>query len=76
MEWYKSRSAQRPEETDTTSSEKYNYARKNIVEVTENEETYFEYDEVKIQKEDWGLYLDLVQAKADIEYLNMVTEEL
>lgn len=76
MEWYKSRSSERPSETDTTSSEKYNYVRKNIVEVNEEEGTYFEYDEAKVLKEDWGIYLELIQAKADIEYLNMVTEDM
>lgn len=76
MEWYKSRSTERPSETDTTSSEKYNYVRKNIVEVNEEEGAYFEYDEAKVLKEDWGIYLELIQAKADIEYLNMVTEDM
>lgn len=36
----------------------------------------YEYKEAAILKEDWGVYLDLVQAQADIEYLNMITEEL
>ena len=60
MNWYHSESATRPLETDTTSSKKYNYVRRNITEVqrTENEEiiTMYEYDECKILKEDWGLY--------------------
>lgn len=76
MEWYKSRSSEQPSETDTTSSEKYNYVRKNIVEVNEEEGDYFEYEEAKVLKEDWGIYLELIQAKADIEYLNMVTEDM
>lgn len=70
-----------PQEIDTTSSRKYNYVRRNIVEVEREQEdgttlTMYEYEETQVLKEDWGLYLDLVQAQADIEYLNMITEEL
>lgn len=70
-----------PQEIDTTSSRKYNYVRRNIVEVEREQEdgttlTMYEYEEIQVLKEDWGLYLDLVQAQADIEYLNMITEEL
>lgn len=76
MEWITSASAQRPEDIDTESSEVYNYVRKDIEEVEENGFTSFVYKEAKIQKEDWGLYLDLAQAQADIDYLTMITEGL
>ena len=80
MEWYKAESTTRPQETDLTSSRKFNYVRKDITEVERESEgeviTMYEYEEAAILKEDWGVYLDLVQAQADIEYLNMITEEL
>lgn len=81
MNWRKAESTVLPQEIDTTSSRKYNYVRRNIVEVEREQEdgttlTMYEYEEIQVLKEDWGLYLDLVQAQADIEYLNMITEEL
>ena len=80
MNWYKSESAIMPLDTDTTSSEVYNYVRRNI-ETEEREEngetiTMYVYEEAKVLKADWGLYLDLSQAQADIDYLNMITEDL
>lgn len=80
MEWYKAESSNRPLEVDTESSKKYNYVRKNIEETqreSDGEATIvFVYDECKVLKEDWGLYLELAQAQADIDYLNMITEDL
>ncbi len=37
--------------------------------------TVWNYQEAKIAKEDWGMYLALEQARADIDYLTMITEE-
>ena len=37
--------------------------------------TVYNYDELKVEKSSWALYLDLEQARADIDYLNMITEE-
>lgn len=81
MEWYVVRSTVRPEEVDTESSKIYNYARKNVVETKETSDqgeeiTVFIYEETKIPKESWGMYEELLQAQADIEYLNMITEDL
>ena len=76
MNWYKGESAIRPLETDTESSKVYNYVRKNIKEDEREGMTVFVYDECKIIKESWGLYLDLAQAQADIDYLTMITEGL
>lgn len=54
--------------------------RRNIEEVAREQDgetvTMFEYEECKVPKESWGLYLELAQAKADIDYLNMITEEI
>lgn len=80
MEWINSQSAERPAEFDDTSSKIYNYARRNIEEATVEEPgggtmTIFNYEELKVEKENWPLYIALEQAKADIDYLNMITEE-
>lgn len=80
MEWYNAQSAEKPETMDTTSSQQYNYARRNIEETQiENQDgaklTVYNYEEAKVPKESWGLYLELVQQRADIDYLSMVTEE-
>ena len=80
MNWYRSESAVMPLEIDTESSNTYNYVRRNVEEVEreENGETIkmYTYEESKVLKADWGLYLDLTQAQADIDYLNMITEDL
>ena len=80
MNWYKAESAIMPFEIDTESSETFNYVRKNIEEVQREAEdgtiTMYVYDEAKVLKADWGIYTDLTQAQADIDYLNMITEDL
>ena len=80
MEWYNSESMSEPMEIDTESSAVYNYVRRNIREVSDTIEgetvTRYEYEECKIPKESWGMYQELVQQKADIDYLTMITEDL
>lgn len=73
MNWYKSESATYPLEVDTTSSKKYNYVRRNITEVVKEGVTYYEFEELKIAKEDWGLYLENEQLRADLDYIAMET---
>ena len=80
MDWKPSQSTERPAATDTTSSKVYNYARRNITEGTSEGSDgelilVFNYEEMKVEKANWPLYLELEQAKADIDYLNMITEE-
>ena len=80
MEWYNSESMSEPMEIDTESSAVYNYVRRNIREVSDTIEgetvTRYEYEERKIPKESWGIYQELTQQKADIDYLTMITEDL
>lgn len=80
MEWYNTESMIEPAETDLESSQIYNYVRRNIHAETVEEEgqtvTKYVYEECRIPKESWGMYLQLVQAQADIDYLNMITEDL
>ena len=60
MNWRKAESTTRPAELDTTSSRKYNYVRKNIVEEQRETEqgtiTMYVYDELKVAKADWELF--------------------
>lgn len=85
MEWYKSESAVRTDEVDTTSSRTTVYLRRNIVEKQREDEIdgemhmYFEYDEAKLTKEEYAEYLkglsiiDIEQQRADIDYLAIMT---
>ena len=80
-EWYRSESTVMPEETDLTSSKVYNYVRRNIEEEEREDEegniiTMYVFEEMKLPKESWGMYEQLVQAQADIDYLSMITEDL
>lgn len=80
MQWYRAESAALPPETDTESSKAYDYVRRNIEETEKEVDgetvTAYTYEETKIPKESRGIYNDLVQAQADIDYLNMITEDL
>ena len=80
MEWYKSESMDRPLEVDTTTSKFYNYVRKNIEEITEvvDGETVTKYvwDECKIPKEAWGLYLTQQQQNEDIDSCMVALTEI
>ena len=79
MVFVKAISTVRPADKDTTSSKKYNYIRRNIVEQTIEEEgeqrTIFSYEEARIRKEDWGTFQELTQQRADIDYLLMLSGE-
>ena len=81
MNWKTVQSTARPLSVDTTSSKTVNYVRRNVhtVQVPDmdgSERTVFEYEELAVTKEAWPLYEQLEQAQADIDYLNMITEDL
>lgn len=42
----------------------------------EQEVTVYEYEELVVSKDAWLMYLELEQAKADIDFLTMLTEDL
>ena len=69
--WYKAYSTAAPVLLDTTSSKKYVYVRKNVTEyTTEDEMTGYEYDEMKIPKEVYGIFEQNILSEsriADIE---------
>ena len=80
MEWYYAESGVEPAEVDMESSKVYNYVRRNIHKESETVDgellTKWVYEECKVLKESWGMYEQLVQAQADIDYLSMITEDL
>ena len=77
-EWYRSESTVMPEETDLTSSKVYNYVRRNIEEEEREDEegntiTMYVFEEMKVLKESWGMYLETIQNTANIDYIAMET---
>lgn len=78
LEWYKTESTNRPEEIDKTSSKVYNYIRRNIVETERKfeDETVkvYEYEEMKIEKEDFDTYEKLEKQRADIDYIAVMAD--
>lgn len=78
MNWYRVESTEMPQENDLTSSKKFNYVRRNVEQVEREEEgetvTMYVYEETKVLKEDWGLYLDTAQNTADIEYIAVMSD--
>lgn len=81
MNWKTVQSTARPQEKDTTSSKTVNYVRRNthtiqVEDMDEQEVTVYEYEELVVSKDAWLMYLELEQAKADIDFLTMLTEDL
>lgn len=81
MEWRISHSTVKPDVFDTKSSRVYNYMRRNIEtreieDATGKKTIYYVYEEIKVKKELWKMFVAQEQAKADIEYLMMITEEM
>lgn len=77
-EWYRSESTVMPEETDLTSSKVYNYVRRNIEEEEREDEegniiTMYVFEEMKLPKESWSMYLETIQNTANIDYIAMET---
>lgn len=62
LEYYTAQSDVTPALVDTTSSQKYNYIRRNIKEVEKEDPdgskyTIYEYEEAKLTKVDYAIYL-------------------
>ena len=85
MNYVKSESTIKPELIDTTSSKTTAYLRKNIIEKermdkeTGDSTTFYEYDEVKLTKEEYQEYLkeleiiDIQKQRADIDYIALMS---
>ena len=80
LNYIKSQSSVYPTLIDTTSSKKYVYLRRNIVEKqTEgtDEEThiYYEYDEAKLTKEEYEQYLKEINSTKTLESIENLKAE-
>lgn len=72
--WYQSENSDstKPSEIDTTSSQSYNYVRKDFEELPIYDQlgqqigTHWRYLENKVKKEDWEIYNSLSKQEADI----------
>jgi predicted nucleotidyltransferase len=85
INYIKSESTIKPELVDTTSSKKYVYLRKDIIETQKVDEisnetiTLYEYQEAKLTKAEYQEYLaelsiiDIQQQRADIDYIAIMT---
>lgn len=85
INYIKSASTIKPELVDTTSSKKYVYLRKDIIETQKTDEisnettTLYEYQEAKLTKAEYQEYLaelsiiDIQQQRADIDYIAIMT---
>lgn len=85
INYIKSESTIKPELVDTTSSKKYTYLRKDIIETQKTDEfsnetiTLYEYQEAKLTKAEYQEYLaelsiiDIQQQRADIDYIAIMT---
>lgn len=85
INYIKSESTIKPELVDTTSSKKYTYLRKDIIETQKQDEfsnetiTLYEYQEAKLTKTEYQEYLaelsiiDIQQQRADIDYIAIMT---
>ena len=85
INYIKSESTIKPELVDATSSKKYTYLRKDIIEIQKTDEisnetiTLYEYQEAKLTKAEYQDYLaelsiiDIQQQRADIDYIAIMT---
>ena len=81
LNYIKSQSLNKPDLIDTTSSKKYVYLRKNVVEVNSKDEqsgkdrSYFEYDEAKLTKSEYEEYLKESNSTKTLESIENLKAE-
>ena len=81
LNYKKSQSSIKPDLIDTTSSKKYVYLRKNVVEINSKDEqsgeyrSYFEYDEAKLTKEEYEQYLMEMNSTETLESIENLKAE-
>ena len=78
MDWYKAQSDTMPELVDTVSSSAVNYMRKNItektIEIYGETKTVYEYDEIKVPKDEWLVFQQTLDNEANIDYIAMMLD--
>lgn len=81
MSWYYAEGRDRPKTIDDTSSKKWVYLRRNIVECEREDETdptinekFYKWEEMKIPKENYPIYELAMQNAANLDYLAMMSD--
>ena len=75
LNFIKSQSTVKPEPVDTTSSKTVVYIRQNIIAVQKDDTTLFEYDEAKLTKDEYKVYLAELETQDTLETIeNLKTE--
>lgn len=73
-----SQSTVKPDLIDSSSSKKYVYLRKEIIETSADDGVLYDYQEAKLTKEEYEEYLkelsiiDIQQQRADIDYIALM----
>ena len=81
LNYKKSQSSIKPDLIDTTSSKKYVYLRRNVVEVNSKDEqsgenrSYFEYDEAKLTRSEYEQYLKEINSTKTLESIENLKSE-
>ena len=76
INYIKSQSSVYPKLIDTTSSKKYVYIRENVVEMKSDEDcTYYEYDEAKLTREEYEQYLEEIGSVETLETIETLKAE-
>lgn len=70
-----SESTNYPELVDTTSSKKFIYIRQNVIEVQKNDITFYKYDEAKLTKEEYEIYLKEISSQETLKNIKTLKEE-
>lgn len=77
LNWYDTESAVMPEIVDGTSSPSTVYLRKDITEVTKEDETFYQYKEAKLTPIEYEQYLanaTIEKNESDIFYIAMMSD--
>ena len=75
LNFIKSQSSVKPELVDTTSSKNVVYIRQNIVEVQKDDTTFYEYEEVKLTKDEYKEYLAEMETQDTLETIENLKAE-
>ena len=75
LNFIKSQSSVKPELVDTTSSKNVVYIRQNIVEVQKDDTTFYEYEEVKLTKDEYKEYLEEMKSQDTLEIIENLKSE-
>lgn len=75
LKFKKSQSSVKPTLIDTTSSDKVVYIHQNIVEVQRDDNTFYEYDEAKLTKNEYQEYLKELELTDTLEIIEVLKTE-